>query len=590
MIPHQSTRITACVVAALIVLCCISARKARGQAGSSRSIQTKAASRLARSQSKAENEKARPLMEDGLRRAEQEDWAGALDAFNQALAISPRNGDVYIAMGDTYMNMGKYKEAFNAYQQAVSVAPSNPATHYSLGAAYNDMAQYGDAFKHFVQAIRLDSNFAEAHYGIGYAYLKIDRFKDAVSYLRRAVQLWPDYLEAHLALGQAYIGLRDIKSADKELKILTGLDASAASRLEKEFSAARDVAEVAEPEVVVKPPDRTDRDKRSESASPPQPENKPIAQNTASIKSSAGPARPAAQPQSTNPLASVLNPRPKVPGSDAEVAIELSFWESVKNSSIPEEFAAYLNKYPEGQFAELARIRMRALAGKVEAAKETVKTQPQPATNVSVPDNSVKPGAQTAVENGIAQQPKSQPSEELPAEDQVAKDQPTEQPATATPRTDGTIDVANAANIETTLDSLRKLLPSTFSYQIRPIGEASVGSDSAVEVKINYEPLEFGSCTVKWRDQNDMLWVSLADLDPEAVKVELRSRRDTTFSMEVWNLSITAVDGKEAINEVKDGGNNTVNRYNGLDLQYDRREKAEKLAGVLRQAIKLCRR
>ena len=57
--------------------------------------------------------------------------------------------------------------------------------------------------------------------------------------------------------------------------------------------------------------------------------------------------------------------------SEADLAIELSFWESVKNSGIPEEFAAYLNKYPEGQFAELARIRMNALAGKQKAVNET---------------------------------------------------------------------------------------------------------------------------------------------------------------------------------------------------------------------------
>lgn len=585
MIPHPSNRIIACVVTALIALCYISGKEARAQAGSRRSIQTKAASRLARSQPKEENEKARPLMEDGLRRAEQKDWAGALEAFNQALAISPRYGDAYIAMGDTYMNMGKYKEGFNAYQQAISVAPSNPAAHYSLGAAYNDMAQYGDAFKHFIQAIRLDSNFAEAHYGIGYAYLRLDRFRDALSYLRRAVQLWPDSSEVHLALGQAYIGLRDVKAAEKELKILTGLDAAAADALEKEFSAARDIAELTElaERDVVKPPYRTDRDGRSESALTPG--NKSVAQE----KSSGSPARPAAQTRSSSPaLASVLNRRPIAPSSDADLAIELSFWESVKNSGIPEEFAAYLNKYPEGQFAELARIRMRSLAGKEEAAGENSKKQPPSAANVSAPDNSSKLGAQTAADNEIAQQPKRQLSEELPADDQPAKEQPKEQPATEITRSDETSDAA-APTIEATLDSLRRLLPSTFSYQIRAAGEASVSTDSTLEVKINYEPLKFEGCTVKWRDQNDTLWVSLPDLDPEAVRVEPRSRPDTTFSIEVWNLSITAVDSKDAINEAKGDGSNTVNRYNGLDLQYDHREKAERLAEVVRQAIRLCR-
>src|SRR5712692_1804039 len=39
------------------------------------------------------------------------------------------------------------------------------------------------------------------------------------------------------------------------------------------------------------------------------------------------------------------------------VAIELSFWESIKNSTNPDDFKAYLDKYPDGQFAALAKSR-----------------------------------------------------------------------------------------------------------------------------------------------------------------------------------------------------------------------------------------
>jgi tetratricopeptide (TPR) repeat protein len=51
------------------------------------------------------------------------------------------------------------------------------------------------------------------------------------------------------------------------------------------------------------------------------------------------------------------------PGNIATVdpaAIELSFWESIKNSNNPNDFKAYLDKYPDGQFAELAKSRANA--------------------------------------------------------------------------------------------------------------------------------------------------------------------------------------------------------------------------------------
>ena len=42
-------------------------------------------------------------------------------------------------------------------------------------------------------------------------------------------------------------------------------------------------------------------------------------------------------------------------------AIELSYWESIKNSTNAEDFKAYLKKYPNGAFTELANNRLAAL-------------------------------------------------------------------------------------------------------------------------------------------------------------------------------------------------------------------------------------
>ncbi|MDT5263228.1 MAG: hypothetical protein QOC61_2232 [Acidobacteriota bacterium] len=58
------------------------------------------------------------------------------------------------------------------------------------------------------------------------------------------------------------------------------------------------------------------------------------------------------------------NPTPAKPASPARVdaaAIELSFWESIKNSTDVEDFKAYLKAYPTGRFAPLARNNIRRL-------------------------------------------------------------------------------------------------------------------------------------------------------------------------------------------------------------------------------------
>ena len=43
---------------------------------------------------------------------------------------------------------------------------------------------------------------------------------------------------------------------------------------------------------------------------------------------------------------------------DADTAVELSFWESVRASDNPDMYEAYLEKYPNGEFVPLAKVRL----------------------------------------------------------------------------------------------------------------------------------------------------------------------------------------------------------------------------------------
>ena len=43
-------------------------------------------------------------------------------------------------------------------------------------------------------------------------------------------------------------------------------------------------------------------------------------------------------------------------------AIELAFWETVKDSTNPEMYEAYLDKYPTGEFAILAKAKLAELS------------------------------------------------------------------------------------------------------------------------------------------------------------------------------------------------------------------------------------
>ena len=59
---------------------------------------------------------------------------------------------------------------------------------------------------------------------------------------------------------------------------------------------------------------------------------------------------------------------PAAPSTDVALTIELQFWLSVKDSTRPDEVQAYLDRYPKGTFAPLARSRLDALKRPTQVA------------------------------------------------------------------------------------------------------------------------------------------------------------------------------------------------------------------------------
>ncbi len=65
--------------------------------------------------------------------------------------------------------------------------------------------------------------------------------------------------------------------------------------------------------------------------------------------------------------------------AEAASAAEMTFWNSIKDSTNPEEFRAYLEQYPKGKFVTLAKNRLKTL----EAAKPKPSATPNTANETT---------------------------------------------------------------------------------------------------------------------------------------------------------------------------------------------------------------
>ncbi len=61
----------------------------------------------------------------------------------------------------------------------------------------------------------------------------------------------------------------------------------------------------------------------------------------------------------TSSASMAANPTTPMVAAVDPAAIELAYWDTIKNSTNPDDFKSYLDKYPDGQFAALARSRAK---------------------------------------------------------------------------------------------------------------------------------------------------------------------------------------------------------------------------------------
>ena len=92
------------------------------------------------------------------------------------------------------------------------------------------------------------------------------------------------------------------------------------------------------------------------------------------------------------------------PSADTTLQIEREFWISVRESNRPEDIRAYLDKYPTGNFAALARNRLDALVRPSRPAPRDPDPQPTvaPAVTARAAEGPGDKAAQGAPDKGVA--------------------------------------------------------------------------------------------------------------------------------------------------------------------------------------------
>jgi Flp pilus assembly protein TadD len=142
----------------------------------------------------AETPAAHPVLDalhHGQEMFKQGQYPGAIQAFNQALAINPKYAPAYSARGMVYQKQEQFEAAIKDYSDAVRLAPQ-AVTYSNRGVCYTRLNKYDLALADFNLALGIRPQLVLAYNGRGRLYLQEGKPQDAIKDFSEAIRLAPN--------------------------------------------------------------------------------------------------------------------------------------------------------------------------------------------------------------------------------------------------------------------------------------------------------------------------------------------------------------------------------------------------------------
>ena len=140
----------------------------------------------------------------GIAAYRQQDFASALERFEQAVRKNPDDPGARNDLGQVLVRLGRAAEAVPHLVRATELNPSAWAPRFNLANAYGAMGTWDRAIAEYQHADKLFPEDYVTVYNLGLAYHKTGQEEPAVKAFLRAIELAPGEATFHLSLAISY--------------------------------------------------------------------------------------------------------------------------------------------------------------------------------------------------------------------------------------------------------------------------------------------------------------------------------------------------------------------------------------------------
>ena len=121
--------------------------------------------------------------------ADTKNLAEAMLLLNQAAKLEPKNPEVYILIGDAYLEQNNGTEAIKNYDKATELDKASAKAILRIGQLYSRTKNYPLALDYYKRANSIDSLFAPAYRERAEIYNKAGQYQNAVAQYKKFLQL-----------------------------------------------------------------------------------------------------------------------------------------------------------------------------------------------------------------------------------------------------------------------------------------------------------------------------------------------------------------------------------------------------------------
>ena len=142
------------------------------------------------------------------------EFAKALPALDQAIAIDSSQSAAYTEKGYAHRRLGQFDEAIAAFKTALSLDEEEYIPAYELGSLYREKKMYSEAERYLQQSLRNKADNAKALNELGAVQRHLGKNSQAISSFNKAISLDPEDSEPYMGLGDTYFyGMNDYRNA-----------------------------------------------------------------------------------------------------------------------------------------------------------------------------------------------------------------------------------------------------------------------------------------------------------------------------------------------------------------------------------------